>query len=147
MKRQLKALIEQWSRPIFAKSGNMRDLDRVQRGSGLSMGGNPAAASTQSSKQRTRSEQQQDLQDLIRSGKKSKTELTSSRVQVPYSRGFAYSVRPESRATMPSPQKSAAAASDDTRGKLSKRMTEKGRAISKNQRSANISIEGRVTKG
>jgi hypothetical protein len=26
-------------------------------------------------------------------------------------------------------------------------MTEKGRAISKNQRSANISIEGRVTKG
>merc|ERR1711862_945766 len=34
MKRQLKALIEQWSRPIFSKSGNMRDLQHANKRAG-----------------------------------------------------------------------------------------------------------------
>jgi hypothetical protein len=34
----------------------------------------------------------------------------------------------------------------DNRGHLSKRMVEKTRVVAKNQRSANISVEGRVVK-
>jgi transcription factor SPN1 len=67
---------------------------------------------------------------------------------VPFSKGFQYSVRPENKVTGDVDKRRAVGGpTQDTRGKLSKRMVEKGRAKSKNMRSANISIEGRVTKG
>ena len=159
MKRQLKELVEQWSRPIFQKSGNMRDLGRVQRGSeglaALSRQQHTVARQQERSKQQTASEQKhQDLNSLIASGKKGGAESLSgsaNRVRVPFSKGFAYSVQPAPRApegTSASPERrSAPAGAKDTRDKLSKRMTEKGRTAGKNQRSANLSIEGRATKG
>ena len=149
MKRLLKSLIEQWSRPIFQKSGNMRDLGRVSRGqSGLAAvaaaARNPGRAVNPARKEETAAS----LDVLIKSGKRSGAgESGITRVRVPFSKGFAFSVRPEDRHTadMGSPQQQQMARKD-TRGKLSKRMLEKGRAVSKNQRSANISIEGRPTK-
>jgi transcription factor SPN1 len=85
---------------------------------------------------------------LIQSGAKGKTESGINRVRIPYSKGFQYSVRPENRITgdMDKRRDTTAGPSQDSRGKLSKRMVEKGRAKSKNQRSANISVEGRSTK-
>jgi transcription factor SPN1 len=155
MKRQLSELIEHWSRTIFNKSGNMRDLERVDAARGMD---GLAALSRQqqlSSQQKDRDKQQaiahaanQDLNSLIKSGKKGGPDNGSNRVQVPFSRGFAFSVRPTSRASS-SPEKRAVTgtAAKDNRSNLTKRMIEKSRAVGKNQRSANVSVEGRVTKG
>jgi transcription factor SPN1 len=157
MKRQLKGLIDQWSRPIFQKSGNMRDLERVHRGgSGIS---HLAGARMMEEQQRERAARapvlgrhrggaDQDFESLIKHGAKGKAESGITRVRVPFSKGFQYSVRPENKVTGDVDKRRAVGGpTQDTRGKLSKRMVEKGRAKSKNMRSANISIEGRVTKG
>jgi transcription factor SPN1 len=155
-KVQLKALIDQWSRPIFQKSGNMRDLERVHhlRGdTGIArfarsqqmdqpkVAVNPARAQHRGGKD-------QDLNSLIQSGSKGKTESGINRVRVPYSKGFQYSVRPESRLTgdVADKRRLQSTKSFDARGKLGKRMLEKGRAVTKNVRSANVSVEGRVSK-
>lgn len=174
LKMKLKSLIEQWSRPIFQKSGNMRDLERVagrgdrglaalarQHQQAESAGGGARAFSTNSPSSSSAAAAD-DLHGLIASGGKKVVESGVTRVRVPYSKGFAYSVRPEGRTggpevtdtrrIVPSPSGGGAGgpgsggANADTRGKLSRRMLEKGRAVGKNQRSANLSIEGRPTK-
>lgn len=151
MKRQLKDLVEQWSRPIFQKSGNMRDLERVQRGGTAGL----AALSQQARLQQERSQQQldldahqksPDLKALLQSGKKGSVESGVNRVRVPYSKGFAFQVRPTARTPGPDSAEKRLAMPQETRGNLAKRMIEKGRKVGKNQRSANLSIEGRVTK-
>ena len=156
MKQQLKGLIDQWSRPIFQKSGNMRDLERVHHARGATGISQIARAhqmeqpksSVNPSKAAHRGGKDQDLNSLIASGSKGKTESGINRVRVPYSKGFQFSVRPESRTTGDVDKRRVpAAASNDARGKLSKRMVEKGRVVSKNFRSANVSVEGRVSKG
>ena len=153
MKRQLKKLIEQWSRPIFRKSGDMRDLERVQQSRGE--GGLAAVSRQQQAVARLSSQQaarngkknSQDLDSLIASGKKGGGESGVNRVRVPFSKGFHFSVRPAARDdVVGSPEQQQQRKPKDNRDKLSKRMVEKGRAVSKNQRSANISIEGRPTK-
>lgn len=158
MKRQLKSLIDQWSRPIFQKSGNMRDLERIHHARG---GGGLAQISRSNMMEQQMREnaakapvmgghrggRDQDLNSLIQSGSKGKTETGINRVRVPFSKGFQYSVRPENKVTGDVDKRRAQGGpTQDTRGKLSKRMVEKGRAKAKNQRSANISIEGRKTK-
>ena len=156
MKRELKSLIEQWSRPIFQKSGNMRDLERVQHsrgGAGLS-GMARAKQPDQSRQQHVpgvtyahRGGKDQDLNSLIKSGSKGKSESGINRVRVPFSKGFQYSVRPQDRVpTGVQDKRRSPGQSKEARGNLSKRMLEKGRAVSKNQRSANVSIEGRQVK-
>jgi transcription factor SPN1 len=155
MKRQLKGLIEQWSRPIFQKSGNMRDLERVHgtRGEGglaaLSRQQHAVAKATEAAKRRD-GDVRQDVQSLIASGKKGGGEAGINRVRVPYSKGFSYSVRPAAKTSIadsPADKRRASGPSNkDNRGKLAKRMIEKGRVVTKNQRSANISVEGRVAK-
>ena len=154
MKRQHKKLIEQWSRPIFKKSGNMRDLHHVGRrhAGGLTAVAAAARASHASAMQAAAGVTgERDIQDLIASGSKGVSKETSNRVSIPFSKGFQYSVRPQGRTGDVTDKRMVArsgggAAAKDTRGNLSKRMTEKGRASAKNQRSANISIEGRPTK-
>lgn len=153
MKRQLKTLIEQWSRPIFQKSGNMRDLERVHgsRGEGglaaLSRQQMHATKMSQAAKMKG-ANQRQDIQSMISGGKKSGGESGINRVRVPFSKGFSYSVRPADKSSSEvAVDKRRGGPAKDNRGKLSKRMVEKGRAVAKNQRSANISVEGRPTKG
>mmetsp|Transcript_16677 Transcript_16677/g.27654 ORF Transcript_16677/g.27654 Transcript_16677/m.27654 type:complete len:503 (-) Transcript_16677:332-1840(-) len=151
MKRTLKKLIEQWSRPIFQKSGNMKDLQNAQSNykrdpQGLSA---MSAAMRQSPKTApvAKMARKQGLQSLIASGKTGiqKEELT--RVRVPYSTGFQFTVRPESKTGNVADKRMVRpGAPKDNRGNLSKRMVEKGRAASKNQGSAGLSIEGRATK-
>jgi len=154
MKRHLKSLIDQWSRPIFQKSGNMRDLERVQqsRGSGISQIARlhqmeQAKATVNPAKSAHRGGKDQDLNSLIASGSKGKAESGINRVRVPYSKGFQFSVRPQNRAAgVVDKRRLQATLAQDARGKIGKRMLEKGRAVSKNVRSANVSIEGRATK-
>lgn len=152
MKRQHKKLIEQWSRPIFKKSGNMRDLSVVNRQQvgGLTAMASARAAQSSTAAAASRATNERDIQDLIATGKSGASKeggSASNRVRVPFSKGFQYSVRPQGRTGDVADKRMAVrGATKDTRGNLSKRMTEKGRAASKNQRSANISIEGRPTK-
>lgn len=92
MKRKLKALIEQWSRPIFQKSGNMRDLERVHavRGEGGLSGfsrmqmqeqrRSETAAKPRPAQGRTKA----DLANMIKSGKGKASGSQLHRVRVPY---------------------------------------------------------------
>jgi transcription factor SPN1 len=148
MKRAHKKLIEQWSRPIFQKSGNMKDLQHAQstRGppkgiSSLSVLQSPKAASA------APKEAKQDIQSLIASGKMGNQKEGTNRVRVPYSNGFQFTVRPQSKTGNVADKRMVRPGQPkDNRGNLSKRMIEKGRVAGKNQRSANLSIEGRQTK-
>lgn len=145
LKRQHKKLVEQWSRPIFAKSGNLRDLERAGRPeAGLAA---LAAAQRQPKEALNAGRAKQDINSLLKTGKKSGSESGVNRVRVPFSKGFAFSVRPMDRTDAgPTDNRRVQSPMKDTRGKLSKRMLEKGRTVSKNQRSANVSIEGRKAK-
>lgn len=155
MKRQLKDLVEQWSRPIFQKSGNMRDLERIHGSRGadglaaLSRQQQLVARQEERTKQQASGADKQDLNSLIETGKKGGGKTGVNRVRVPFSKGFSYSVRPTARATGTPEKRSGGGGTTvkDSRGNLVKRMVEKGRTVGKNQRSANISVEGRATKG
>lgn len=147
----LRKLIEQWSRPIFQKSANPRDLERVgsrdakglsalvrqqQQVARASSNEKAAVAAATANSNNT-------LGAMLKSGGKGNALAPSAaRVSVPFSKGFQYTVRPSAKAATPEKTKQ----EQDTRGKLSRRMIEKTRAVSKNNRSANISIEGRPTK-
>ncbi|KAL7540423.1 hypothetical protein ACHAXR_010095 [Thalassiosira sp. AJA248-18] len=166
MKKMLKGIIEQWSRPIFQKSGNMRDLERAQAARGMSETGSLvgiARARAAETKMEERRKMGGDMKhgrnvgevaDIISGGPKSAGEIGSSRVRVPFSKGFQYSIRPESRRgdvsdkrNLVSAKGAAGPRDGDKRDALGKRMIEKSRKTNKqNSRSANISIEGRVTK-
>lgn len=155
MKRQLKALIDQWSRPIFQKSGNMRDLERVHhsRGAtglaGIARINQTGQANQQNAalniKSTGRGGKDQDFESIIKSGSVGKTESGINRVRIPFSKGFHYSARPTNR-TAGVMDKRRQAGGPESRMALSKRILDKKRPKGKNQRSANISIEGRVTK-
>ena len=103
MKRQHKKLIEQWSRPIFQKSGNMRDLQHVQANRARRLDGCGGCRARQycqccdASCCSISKSGERDLQDIIATGNKSATKESSNRVHVPFSKGFQYSVRPQGR--------------------------------------------------
>jgi len=149
MKRHLKGLIEQWSRPIFQKSGNMRDLERVHavRGeagiSGYSRMQKQDQSRMEAASAGGGSDKKSDIEAMIKAGKGKAKGPGLSRVRVPYSKGFQFTVRPTGRSVQ-TPEKGG---DKGARDNLKKRMVEKGRAVTKNQRSANISVEGRANKG
>jgi transcription factor SPN1 len=156
LKRQMKSLIEQWSRPIFQKSGNMRDLKEFQE----SRGGTGLAAIARINQieqakhdvskvavaSAHRGGKGQDLDSLIKKGSIGKSESGINRVRVPFSKGFQFTVRPEQRTSGAFDKRRQPGNAKDGRATLSKRMLEKGRSVNKNQRSANVSVEGRVVK-
>jgi transcription factor SPN1 len=160
MKRDLKKLIEQWSRPIFQKSGNMKDLEHVHAARRPTHGITSMAAQRKSpsstSKGGTTLSEKRNHPDSLQtmlsaSGRSSASSSSKNRVRVPYSTGFDFQVRPQFKTGDVQDKRmvatsSSSSAVDANRGTLSKRMTEKGRAAMKNQRSANISTVGRPVK-
>ena len=202
MKKILKGMIEQWSRPIFQKSGNLRDLEGAQQQQQqYGMGGNDnslvglararhlearreeeerSSATATSSRaggggtrggakmeSSGRGRTEDDLERIIAKGAEAARDLGNNRVRIPYSKGFQYSIRPESRHGNVSDSRnlisgrkaegrnSAGGSNggggggimDEKRGALSKRMEAKSRKTNKStQRSANVSVEGRVVK-
>jgi transcription factor SPN1 len=175
MKKMLRSAIEQWSRPIFHKSGNLRDLERVQNASGSSsvydagsslagmMKSRDGAISRPSSSggggiggggsSAVRGRTEDDLERIIASGASAARDLGNNRVRVPYSKGFQYTVRPESRRGDVSDKrnlisaKGSVASEAERREALSKRMEAKSKKTNKMaNRSANISVEGRAVK-
>lgn len=170
MKKMLKGTIEQWSRPIFQKSGNMRDLERAQaarggmneRGSLVGMARARQMDDKQEERRKSggrgkRGKNTDDLAQIVAEGSQATGAAGSNRVRIPYSKGFQYSVRPENRMGDVSDKRNLVSAKGaagtgfrgdtEKRDALSKRMLEKNRTTNKqNQRSANISIEGRAVK-
>ena len=67
-------------------------------------------------------------------------------MRVPYSKGFQYSVRPSDRVGNVQDNRTYGVTVKDSREGLHKKMLVKGRPMAKNQRSSNMSIEGRPTK-
>ncbi|KAL3799306.1 hypothetical protein HJC23_013031 [Cyclotella cryptica] len=162
MKRLLKSLIDQWSRPIFQKSGDMRDLEKIQAARGLNESGSLVGIARSAASQRKHSpggskhgKTEDELAQIISEGSKNARESGNNRVRVPYSKGFQFSVRPTNRTGDVSDKRNLVSASGkvsmgadgEKRNALSKRMMEKNRPVNKqSQRSANISIEGRAAK-
>jgi len=167
MKKMLKGIIEQWSRPIFQKSGDLRHLERAQRDRATydqpsgSLEEKRRSSAGGSAPVGRGVKTEDELSRIIASGSKATAEVGNNRVRVPFSKGFQYSVRPESRKgdvgdkrNLVSAKASAAANGSmmgdgdrEKRDALSKKMADKSRKTNKqNQRSANISIEGRAVK-
>mmetsp|Transcript_2172 Transcript_2172/g.3995 ORF Transcript_2172/g.3995 Transcript_2172/m.3995 type:complete len:564 (-) Transcript_2172:138-1829(-) len=158
IKKQLRKLIEEWSRTIFGKSGNMRDLASVQsvrvRKQGLttysraSMNAEEVEeAAAESLSRGIRRSDDGDIGAVLSKGVKQARDLGRNRVRIPVSKGFQYSVRPSDVTGDVADKKTRISNVADKRESLHKRMLEKSRPVSKNARSANISIEGRPTKG
>jgi transcription factor SPN1 len=156
LKMQLKGLIDQWSRPIFQKSGNMKDLERVgRRDKGLVA---LARAQQQGSERRvsaamspsSSSKAAKDVTSILARGFEAKAtrDLGNNRVRVPFSKGFQFTVRPTDKISSDDVKQQGRGRPMGAEGRdaLSKRMLEKKRPTAKNQRSANISIEGRPAK-
>ncbi len=158
VKKLLKALIEQWSRQIFKKSGDMRDLQSAQSirrrdgGGGLTAisrayadaGAEEEAMASRAKK--SRRDYGDDIGDAIVNSRKQARDMGKNRVRIPYSKGFQFTIRPENVTGDVTDKKTRISTVKDSRGSLHKRMLDKKRPVSKNNRSANISIEGRPTK-
>ena len=156
MKKLLKSLIDQWSRPIFQKSGDMRDLEKIQARRSMNEALARSGASSKSPGSAKRGKTQDELAQIISEGSKNTRESGNNRVRVPYSKGFQYTVRPTNRTGDVSDKRNLVSASGrqsmgpdgEKRNAISKRMLEKNRPMNKQKlRSANISIEGRASKG
>lgn len=161
MKAHLKKLIEEWSRTIFKKSGNMRDLASAQsrrRNTGLTGFARTQAAYRQQEEQeraanaavnspdKKRSNADGDIGSVISQGVKQARDMGKNRVRIPYSKGFQYSIRPSDVTGDVTDKKTRISTVRDGRSSLHKTMLEKKRPVNKNNRSANMSIEGRPTK-
>ncbi|KAL9184653.1 hypothetical protein ACHAXT_012623 [Thalassiosira profunda] len=163
MKKMLKSTIEQWSRPIFQKSGNMRDLERAQAARAYNEGGSlvglardRAAEEKREERRRSggaaRGKTEDDLAQIISEGTKSATDAGNNRVRVPFSKGFQYTVRPEDKRGFVGDTRNLASAKaamggadrEDRRSQLEKKMV--NRSKKRNKLSGNISIEGRPVK-
>mmetsp|Transcript_13087 Transcript_13087/g.19935 ORF Transcript_13087/g.19935 Transcript_13087/m.19935 type:complete len:546 (-) Transcript_13087:301-1938(-) len=150
MKRLHKSLIEQWSRPIFNKSGNMKDLERVQserREAGVVLSyqqRNPASSRSANDDRASASAggmAVEDINSIFKKGFKSKgaIDLGNNRVRIPYSKGFQFSVRPEHKGAETTKIKKVG------RESLTKRLDVKKKA-GKSAKYGNLSVEGRVAK-
>lgn len=154
MKKQLKALIEQWSRRIFRKSGDMKSLgaSHAQRRGEAGLVGIARAQAAMSASSASSSSQaggrtdKKDLGSILSQGVKQARDLGRNRVRVPYSKGFQFSVRPENKIGDVADRKTRISGVTEQRESLHKRMLEKNKRTPKNARSANISIEGRPAK-
>lgn len=156
MKRKLKALIEQWSRRIFKKTGDLKHLGASQASRrsdaglvGIHKQQSAMAAGTakdRGDKNDIDNDSNKDLGSILANGVKQARDLGRNRVRVPYSKGFQFTVQPESKTGDVADKKTRISSVNDQRESLHKRMLEKKKKISKNARSANISIEGRPTK-
>lgn len=147
MKVQLKSLIEQWSRRIFNKSGNMKDLDVSNRRVETSMGGFAQGNPNTNSRREFMNEKDY-LQSVMNSNSVNANSLGKNRVSIPYSRGFKYTVRPDSLSGEVADKRNRVSNNNIAEGRdsLHRRMLDKKRPSSKNQRSANISVGGRPSK-
>ena len=111
-----KKIIEEWSRPIFKKSGNMRDLEKIHnrnrevmkyQGSGfvdteyrvhrVREAESERRAGRSSTNRNPFASTLMDLGRIVSKAKTNVTDLVRNLVRVPYSRGFQYTVRPEDR--------------------------------------------------
>lgn len=149
IKKVLKTLIEQWSRLIFDKSGDMRHLEQVhaiRRDTGLGSYARSELSDPNERSNKSGSTGTSDLGEVLTKGVKQARDLGRNRVRIPYSKGFQYTVRPEDLTGDVTDKRTRISHVKETRGSLHKRMIEKTRPVSKNVRSANISIEGRPTK-
>lgn len=158
MKRKLKVLIEQWSRRIFGKTGDLKYLrsSQAQRRSEVGLVGiakaQAAVAAANSSEKEAFGKSgkkvvdDKDLGSILANGVKQARDLGRNRVRVPYSKGFQFTVQPEYKTGDVADKKTRIASVTDQRESLHKRMLEKKKKVVKNSRSSNISIEGRPTK-
>ena len=149
MKRLHKSLIEQWSRPIFNKSNNMKDRERVdndRRHAGVFLTHQLSRGATanlgHSIDEGSSSGAVEDINSILKKGYKTSgsREIGNNRVRIPFSKGFQFTVRPEGRTDNTIKLKKAG------RESLTKRLTEKKR-IGKAARQGGLSVEGRPAKG
>lgn len=156
MKLLLRKLIDQWSRPIFRKSGNYRDLEDAEQERRM-VGFRPKAMGVSKAGGKTGGKGNENVKNsgevgnVLTSGMRKANkegEIKSARVSIPFSKGFSYTVRPGDKIVNETEIYMAGTRvkQGGTAEKLSKIMMEKAKPTVKNQRSQNISVEGRAVK-
>jgi len=164
MKRMHKILIEKWSRPIFKKSGDMSDFGKCssnRRGSEYSLAGiarnrekqkRDADADAAASPGIIDGDKNGDGDNIFsKSSKTSPRDLGNNRVRVPYSKGFQYTVTPKEvmrlsgGAGIDNKTRNSyrGGPGDDRMSILSRKMKERQKPGKKNQRSCNLSTQGK----
>ena len=157
MRKQHKALIEQWSRPIYNKSADYHDLALAQS-QAAEANFVPKSVQAVHAQQKAESRDRQERaksqvasrpEDLI-SGKGFKGNGTGigERVSVPFSKGFQFTIRPANKVDEATNQIMASkkVKKGGVMEKLNKSMIEKNRPLVKNERSLNMSVAGRGSK-
>jgi len=153
MKRKLKEMIEEYSREVFGRNGNMKDLHNAQsyRRTDVGLAGisRARAADDAASVKHSRNEASRkkskgnDLGSVIAKGTKASTASGKSRVSVPYSKGFQFTVRPANKSGDVSDRKNRAIR--EKRQDLHKRIIDRSRAGNP-KGGGNLSIAGKATK-
>jgi len=153
MKRQLKGLIEEYSREIFGKSGNMKELKEAQSYrrhdhglSGISRSQATAASNSTASslhEPNLRKSTGTDFGSIL--GAKVTATTGKGRVTVPYSKGFQFTVRPNNKSGNISDRKNRGI--KENRKDFHKRIMDRNRSgADKNAASGSLSVEGRPIK-
>lgn len=156
MKRKLKGMIEEYSREVFGRNGNMKDLHNAQsyQRTNIGLAGisraraieDAASVKYSQNEASRRKSKGKDLGSIMSKGTKASAGSGKSRVSVPYSKGFQFTVRPEDKKGDVSDRKNRAIKGN--RQDLHKRIIDRSRGgNSKNSMGGgNLSIEGRATK-
>ena len=127
----LNDIVEKWNRLIFNKSSDMRSkAPRRVHPSGAE--GHPSLKrqGSASSKSSESSSQQHGFEEILSKGKNSSSSGDSSRVRVPFSTGFQFSVQPASRVNLKAARellRETAGGSKDTLSKKMKDMSSSGK--------------------
>lgn len=155
MKEKHNALIQTWSRIIFKKDGDMRNLgaeqSRRRRETGLtaiSRANTSMQVDMPPKKSAAANRTNGDIEAAISKGRKQTKDLGRNRVRIPYSKGFQFTVRPANMQGDVTDSRTRITNVKPSRDSLHKRMLEKKRTGGSKQKahSANISLVGRAPK-
>jgi transcription factor SPN1 len=161
LKRLMRSMIETWSRPIYKKSKNLKELVNAQHDSAESgfLAKSVAQVYSQKLEEKLKKQAASSGKVVARDGgagavlsgetvKSSGDDGGTGRVSIPFSRGFQYTIRPankvdaETEAIMATTKVRSGGAME----RLNKRMIEKNGPVVKNERSEKMSVEGRAVK-
>jgi len=144
MKSLCKGLIQQWSRPIFQKSGNYGDLQTINQTQKIKSARNTLKSPKSTNEAKEANGQKDGVGSMLSNGFKTNDSGTS-RASVPFSSGFAFTHRPDSQTLDPSVarvMKSDRMKEGSIMDRINKKMINKNRPIQKNNQGEAVSLQG-----
>jgi len=141
-KRLLQKLMEEWSRHIFKKTKDYKQLAQLEDPSGP-VEGYASERRRQSLKRQDSGETDTLAASVGRAGARVERDSTSSRVQCPQSDGFNFKIRPQANVQPAKEMGVGGRSGSEKKQRLYKSIKEKSAPVHKNARAKNASLEGR----